>query len=89
MLACAEGRRIANAVMTARKSGAQAFEFLFYKFNNVLITSVQEGGDGLVPVDQVSFAFSKITVEYKEQKAAGGIGAVETFSWDLSANKKL
>jgi type VI secretion system secreted protein Hcp len=89
MLACASGTHIPNVVMTARKAGREAFEFLFYKFKDVIITSVQEAGDGAVPLDQVSFAFSKITVEYREQKASGGVGGITTFGWDLKANKAL
>jgi type VI protein secretion system component Hcp len=53
------------------------------------VTSVQESSDGTLPVDQVSFAFSKISVEYKGQTATGAVGGTETFSWDLTANKKL
>jgi type VI protein secretion system component Hcp len=66
-----------------------AFEFLFYKFNNTIMTSVQEAGDGGLPVDDVSFAFSKISVEYKVQSPTGAAGGSETFAWDLSANKKV
>jgi type VI secretion system secreted protein Hcp len=89
MLACAQGQRIPSALMTARKPGEVAFEFLFYKFTNLTVTSVQESSDGTLPVDQVSFAFSKISVEYKGQTATGAVGGTETFSWDLTANKKL
>jgi type VI secretion system secreted protein Hcp len=89
MLACAQGQRIPGAIMTARKPGEVAFEFLFFKFNNLIITSVQEASDGTLPVDQVSFAFQKISVEYKVQSPTGAAGGSETFAWDLSANKKV
>jgi type VI secretion system secreted protein Hcp len=89
MLRCADGKHIPNALFTARKPGEAPFEFLLYKFNDVIITSVQEGGDGELPLDQVSFAFSKITVQYKEQLPDGRPGQTTTFSWDLKANKAL
>src|SRR5262245_22548243 len=94
MLACAEGRHIKDGVITFRKAGElkenSGFEFLFYKLQDVLITSVQEGGDTSdVPKDAISMSFAKIHVEYKEQTPAGGLGAVVDFSWDLKANKKL
>ena len=89
MLNCANGKRIKDATMTARTAGNKPFEFLFYKFTDVVITSVQEGGNGERPVDQVSFAFSKITVEFKEQSPTGGVAGTTTFSWDLKANKAV
>jgi len=98
MLFCANGQHIKTGVMTVRKAGEQSpgaetggqFEFLFYKFQNVIITSVQEAGDTSDrPLDAVSFAFQKINVEYKEQTAAGGIGTTVDFAWDLTANKKI
>jgi type VI secretion system secreted protein Hcp len=93
MLACATGKHIKEGQITVRKAGDNAqtgTEFLFYKFDTVIITSVldntsTDGG----PVESVSFAFAKIHVEYKEQKADGTLGATVDFAWDLKANKKI
>lgn len=92
MLACASGQHIPTAMLTARQSGEDraGFEFLFYKLTNVIVSSFQQGGDTLErPLDAVSLAFQKISVEYKEQKATGQIGAITSFGWDLKANKKI
>lgn len=92
MLKCATGEHIKEGVLTVRKAGEQkeGFEFLMYKFEGLVITSVQEAGDDLeIPLDSVSFAFEKIDVTYKLQTAAGGIGAVVDFAWNLTANKKI
>jgi type VI secretion system secreted protein Hcp len=90
--ACASGQHIKDAVITLRKSNPQSetqFEFLFYKFDTVVITSVQDAGDtSAVPNESVSFAFAKVAVELKEQTAAGGVGTSVTFAWDLAANRK-
>lgn len=93
MLACASGQHIKDAVMSVRKAGEQkegTGVFLTYTFQGVVITSVQEGGDRSdIPLDAVSFAFQKIDVMYKEQNAAGGLGATSEFAWDLAANRKI
>lgn len=94
MLACADGRHIKEGLVTLRKAVEQketgGVEFLFYKFDSVVITSVQDSGDTTdVPSEAVSFAFAKVNVEYKEQTATGGIGTVVDFAWDLTANKKV
>lgn len=93
MLFCANGAHIPNATITVRKgspSQENVFEFLFFKFTNVIITSVAEAGntDG-PPVETASFAFQKINVEYKEQTATGGLGATVDFAWDLAVGKKV
>lgn len=92
MLACASGQHIATGQVTLRKGTAQqenVFEFLFYKFTNVIITAVQDAGDtSIVPLEAVSFAFQKIQVEYKEQNPTGALGSTVDFAWDLLANRK-
>lgn len=92
MLACASGQRIATGQVTLRKGTPQeenVFEFLFYKFTNVIITSVQDAGDtSAIPLESVSFAFQKIQVEFKQQTTTGAAGATVDFAWDLVANRK-
>jgi type VI secretion system secreted protein Hcp len=90
MLACATGQHIKSGQVTLRKTQSEnQFEFLFYKFDTVVITSVQDAGaTNDLPVEQVSFAFAKIEVDYKEQKADGSLGAAVSFSWNLAANRK-
>jgi type VI secretion system secreted protein Hcp len=40
-------------------------------------------------MDSVSLNFSRIQVEYKEQKADGSLGASIKVGWDRKTNKKL
>jgi type VI secretion system secreted protein Hcp len=91
MLACATGQHIKNGVVTVRRSSAEQesqFEFLFYKFDTVIITSVQDAGDTSDrPSEHVSFAFAKIDVEYKVQ-SPDGVASTIDFAWDLAANRK-
>jgi type VI secretion system secreted protein Hcp len=92
MSACATGKHIKEATLSARKAGKQQQEYLFLKFRDVLISSYQtggsEGGD-VVPTDQVSFNFAKIEVEYRPQKADGSLDVGIHFKYDLKANKPL
>jgi len=93
MLACASGQHIKEGQITVRKAGDNrqtGTEFLFYKFETVVITSVQDSistDEG--PSESVSFAFAKVNIEYKPQKPDGSLGAAVEFGWDLKANKKI
>jgi type VI secretion system secreted protein Hcp len=91
LLACASGKHLKSAVLTARKSGKPQVEFLTFSLSDVLLSSYQTGGveGDLVPTDSVSLNFSKIQVEYKEQKADGSLGASIKAGWDVKQNKKL
>ena len=89
MLACATGKHIKEATLTARKAGKGQQEFLIFKFTDVLISSYQVGGsEGAdVPIDQVSFRFAKLSYEYKPQKADGSLDAAVKAVWDVKAGK--
>jgi type VI secretion system secreted protein Hcp len=91
MAACATGKHIPSAVLTARKAGGRGggFEFLFVKMNDVLVSSVESAESGnVVPNDAVSLAFAKVEVDYKEQKATGALGATTSFRWNLLENRQ-
>lgn len=89
ILACACGEHIPKAVLTIRKAGKEQQEFLKYTFTDMLISSYQTGGSAggdEVPTESVSFNYSKIEVEYKEQDAKGGLGGAVKAHWDLKSN---
>jgi type VI secretion system secreted protein Hcp len=90
-LSCAEGNHIKAAWLTARRAAGKASDyFLKWTFSDLLISSYQTGGaSGEPPVDQVSFNFAKIEVEYKEQRSDGSFGAGFKAGWDVKANKKI
>ena len=90
-LACAEGNHIKAGWLAARRGGGKAADyFLKWTFSDLLVSSYQTGASaGDVPHDQVSFSFSKIEVEYKEQKPDGSFGSAFKAGWDVKANKKL
>jgi type VI secretion system secreted protein Hcp len=90
-LACAEGDHIKAAWLTARRGAPKQTDyFLKWSFSDLLVSSYGTGAAaGTVPQDQVSFAFDKIEVEYKEQRADGTFGAAFKAGWDVRANKKI
>ena len=91
MLACASGKHLKSAVLTARKAGKPQAEFLTFSLSDVLVSAYQTGGaEGeVVPMDSVSLNFSKIQVEYKQQNPDGSLGASIKAGWDVKQNKKF
>lgn len=91
ILACASGEHIKSATLVSRKAGKDQQEYLTYKFSDVLVSSYQTGGsDGVdVPTEQISFNYTKMEVEYKEQKPDGSLGGAIKAGWDVKANKKV
>jgi len=92
MLACANGEHIKNAILTCRKAGKEQQEYLKITFSDLLVSSYQIGGSAhgdLLPVDQISFNFSKIEWEYKPQKPDGTLDAGIKSGYDLKLNKKV
>jgi type VI secretion system secreted protein Hcp len=91
LLACATGKHIKQAVLTARRAGKSQQEFLVFKFRDVIITSYQTGGSAQadVPFDQVSLGFSKIEMEYRPQKPDGSLDAPIKVGWDAVQNKPI
>jgi type VI secretion system secreted protein Hcp len=91
-LACASGQHLKEAKLVARKAGKSQQEFLTWTFTDLLVSGYQtggsEGGD-MLPMDQVSFNFAKLKVEYRAQKGDGSLDAASTAGWDVKANKKL
>jgi type VI secretion system secreted protein Hcp len=91
-LACATGQHIKKAVLTCRKAGKEQQEYLKWNFDDLLISSYQTGGSGhgdALPVDQISFNFSKVEVEYKEQKPDGSLGGAVKAGYDVKAQKSI
>ena len=92
MLACASGKHIKDAILTARKAGKAAQEFLVIKLRDVLVSSYQTGGSheaDSLPLEQVAFNFAQIELEYRPQKADGSLDAAIKAGWDKIVNKAI
>jgi type VI secretion system secreted protein Hcp len=85
---CATGEHIKKAVLVCRKAGKDQQEYLQWTFTDLIISSYQTGGSGhsnVLPLDQISFNFTKAEIQYKEQKADGTLGGAVTASYDVKA----
>jgi type VI secretion system secreted protein Hcp len=91
-LACAIGQHIKEALLVCRKAGGDQQEYLKIKLSDCLVSSYQEGGhggDNLIPTDQFSINFAKVSYEYLPQDATGKVGNAVRSGYDLKANKKV
>lgn len=92
LLHCANGKHFNKATLICRKAGETQHEYLTITFENVFISSYQTGGSGgagILPVDHISFNYSKMLYEYKEQKDTGQMGGAVIAGWDLKENKQI
>lgn len=73
---CLTGKHIATATLKLSKTVGEAklSDYMTYTFTDCYISSVSDGGSQgeTDAMNSVSLAFSKVKVEYKEQKTAGG-----------------
>lgn len=85
--AAATGQHFKEAVLSfTHKAGGKEQTYLKFDFQNVLISSVQDGSSGQgTPQEQVSFSFQKVQEAFIEPN--GKTGA--TVGFDLSTNLKL
>lgn len=92
MLGCATGQHIKLATLSCRKAGGKQEVYLEVKMSDLLISSYQTGGSShgdLVPTDQISLNFSKIQIDYKQQKPDGTMVPAGQAGYDVKANKKV
>jgi len=86
-LACCKGNHIPKAVLSCRKTGGDGTPYTYYKvtFEDLVLSSFQTGGSngaGVLPMEQISFNFTKITHEYYQQKKDGTVSLTNTVAYD-------
>jgi type VI secretion system secreted protein Hcp len=84
MLAVCKGNHIPQAVLSCRKTGGDGTPYTYYKysFQNLVLSSYQSGASQTLPMEQVSFNFTKITLEYFQQKPDGTVALTNTIAYD-------
>jgi type VI secretion system secreted protein Hcp len=87
-LAACNGKHHLEAKLTVRKAGEKPLEYLVITMEEVMITSVSDGGSGGEDrlTENVTLNFARVKVEYKEQTATGGVGAQPKMGWDIAKN---
>ncbi len=88
---CCTGEHIKKATIIARKAGKDQQEYLKVTLSDILVSSYEASGspNDIVPADRISLNFSKIEVEYKEQKADGSLAGAVKAGYDLKSNKSV
>jgi type VI secretion system secreted protein Hcp len=83
MRTAAMGRRIATAVISARKAGAGQKDFLIITLKDVLVTSLAAGDDGNGPTEHVTLTYGDIKFSYRPQTASGALGTPVEVDWNV------
>ena len=84
MLASAQGTNLGAVTLNVSKQGV---DYLTLKFENVLVSSFKTGGSAgsdVIPVDQVTFDYSKLTISYRQQQPGGTFGAPVVSCYDAT-----
>jgi type VI secretion system secreted protein Hcp len=90
MLACCNGKHIANGLLTVRKAGEKPLEYLKIKLTDILVSGVQSAGHGAeVITESLTLNFAKFHVEYMLQKQDGSGAPAGEMGWDVKANVKI
>jgi len=86
--AAAQGKRIKTAVLTAHSSGNGQKDFFKITLKDVFITSlsISAGGSAGEMTEELSLAFSEITLGYKPQLPTGALGPEVTMGWNLKTS---
>jgi type VI secretion system secreted protein Hcp len=84
MLAVCKGNHIKKAVLSCRKTGGDGSPYTYYKysFEDLVLSSFQSGASQALPMEQVSFNYTKITLEYFQQKPDGTVALSNTIAYD-------
>lgn len=88
MRACCNGEHFSEALLTVRKAGKDALDYMKIKMLRVLVTSVDTGGSGGEErlTENVTLNFAKVEVAYTPQKEDGTGDAEVTLIWNIEKN---
>ena len=89
--AVAMGDHFKSAILTIRKAGGGQQEYLTVTLNDVYVShfTISGANGGGLPMESVSFNYSKMVQEYKEQKADGSLGGAVKLGYDWSKQVKV
>lgn len=90
-LMCCNGKEYPEALLTVRKAGEKPLEYLKFKMEKVMVTSVSTGGSGGEDrlTENVTLNFGKFSCEYVPQKPDGSGDAAVKMGWDIAKNVKV
>ena len=85
------GTPIPQAVLTVRKAGGAALDYLVITLTDAIVTNVATGGksDDERIREEISLSYSTISIQYKVQNSDGTAGAVTQKKYDVEHNKEV
>lgn len=87
---CFSGTHLKQAVLTVRKAGGTALEYVKITMEDLIVSSVEIDSrpEQERLTENVKFNFSRVKYDYTPQKADGSGDAVVSFGWDIAKNVK-
>ena len=91
MQKCCTGKHFTSAILTCRKAGDTPIEYMKVTMEEVLVSSVSEGGSGGEDkqTENITLNFAKVKVEYTPQKSDGSAGAASELGFNIRTNKEM
>lgn len=88
MRACCNGEHLKEAILTVRKAGKAAVDYMVITMSPVLVSSLSTGGSGGEDrlTENVSLNFAKVKVSYTPQKEDGTADAAIELTWNIEKN---
>jgi type VI secretion system secreted protein Hcp len=88
--ACVAGTHLSSVVLSLRKAGgstsAGGYVYLTYTLTEAFVTGVQDSSSSDVVMESMSFAYSKLAIEYFQQQTSGAVGSTGAKGWNVATN---
>lgn len=90
IMAACNGKHYKEALLTIRKAGEKPLEYIKITMKEVLISSIETGGNGGEDrlTENIRLNFAEFKVEYAPQKADGSGEAAVEAAWHVAKNIK-
>ena len=91
MQKCCSGKHFPSATLVCRKAGDTPVEYFKVSMEEVLVTSVSEGGGGGEDkqTENITLNFAKVKVEFTPQAADGSAEGSSELGWDIRQNVEM
>lgn len=86
--ACVQGKKIGDAkIHIGRNENGVFMSVMEYVLTNAMVSNIRSSGGGGIPTDTFSLNFTKITLDFTQQKSDSTKKGTANFGWDLETNK--
>ena len=90
-LRCLDGRHISSGKLFVRRAGTTPQEFLVFRLERIIVSSVSTGGSGGEDrlTENVSLNFGKVEIDYTVFLEDGTALPIEKIGWDVESGQNL